>query len=354
MAQTVTLKTGEEMVIRTVEPPLGAYADQVGCWRDVREDLLGGALTEWLYTPYFVGEIGGEVVGSLSYYVATDRRDVGVIEFVATDERHRNKGIGSHLMQAAIDRFLEDDGKALYLCTTNPIAGHLYERHEFRYHLGDGMRYLAPGAEDFDDTRWVHCGEASVRDAHWGDLPSLSALYNHPEPKWLLKDPLTESFAETRYESHFVKLMRRIENGRGGFLVLENLTGAIVGASVFERIGTFYEQHVATMSFRVTPPYEMQAVGLLAGTIDRARALNIRTLQISVAACDTGMAELLVSAGYAEEARLKDRLRVDGGWMDVLVYSLTIEGEVPPYRAIDDYYGTRKAWQQERDRETAS
>lgn len=351
MTGTVTLKNGEEMCIRTVEPPLGEYADQVGCWREVREDLLGGALTEWLYTPYFVGEIENQVVGSLSYYVATDRRDVGVIEFVATDEHHRNKGIGSFLMKAAIERFRQDDGKALYLCTTNPIAGHLYERHGFRYHVGDGMRYLAPGADDFDQTRWVYGGTATVRDATWGDLPELSALYNHPEPGWLLKDPLTQTYAEMRYESHFVKLMRRIENGRGGYVVLENPMGVVVGAAAFERIGTFYEQHVATMSFRVIPAYRDEAQGLLRKAVERAGQMNIRTLQVEIATSDEDMAELAAQVGFMEEARLKDRLRGNAGWMDVLIYTKTIDCDAAPYRQIDDFYGTRKAWQRERLRE---
>ena len=348
MSEIVELRNGERLVVLTVEPPLGKYADKVGCWRDVRDDLLGGAFVDQLFTPYFIGEIDGEVVGSLSYYVATDRRGVGVIEFVATDENYRNKGIASILMKAAIERFLEDDGQALYLCTTNPIAGHLYERHGFTYHVGDGMRYLAQGAEAFDRERWVHQGEATVRDAHWGDLPALSALYNHPEPGWLLKDPLTESFAETRYESHFVKLLRRLEEGRGGFVVQENPTRVLVGAAAFERGQTFYDQHVAEMSFRVIPAYASAACELLERAIRKAGDIGVRTLQVSIAACDEDMAELAGTAGFAQEARLKDRLRVDDGWMDVLTYSRTVDGDVPPYRPIDDYYGTRKTWQHAR------
>ena len=348
MTDTATLKNGEEMCIRTMEPPLGAYADKVGCWREIREDLLGGAFAEWLYTPYFVGEIDGRVVGSLSYYVATDRRDVGVIEFVATDVNHRSKGIASFLMKTAIGRFRQDDGKALYLCTTNPIAGHLYERHGFDYYVGDGMRYLAPGAEDFDQTRWVYTGTARVRDATWGDLPELSALYNHPEPGWLLKDSLTQTFAGMRYESHFVKLMRRIEGGQGGYLVLENPSGQIVGAASFERAGTFYEQHVATLGFRVIPAYQTETHELLERVAEKAKAVSIRTLQIPITACDDDQAHWVEAVGFSEEARLKDRLRADEGWLDVLLYARTMEEDTLPYRPIDDYYGTRKTWQKER------
>ena len=96
--ETMQLKTGEQLVIKTMHPPLLDYASKVGCWGDIREELLGGELTESLFTPYFVGEIDGEVVGSMSYYTPTDTRDVGVVEFVQTAEAHRGKGVASTLM----------------------------------------------------------------------------------------------------------------------------------------------------------------------------------------------------------------------------------------------------------------
>ena len=42
-------------------PPLLKYAERVDCWADVREEVLGGQLSSWLFTPYFVGEIEGRV-----------------------------------------------------------------------------------------------------------------------------------------------------------------------------------------------------------------------------------------------------------------------------------------------------
>ena len=43
--ETVKLKTGEPLVISEVEPPLGRFADSVGCWWEaVEEDLLVGTL----------------------------------------------------------------------------------------------------------------------------------------------------------------------------------------------------------------------------------------------------------------------------------------------------------------------
>ncbi len=58
------LKSGETLVVSEVEPPLGAWAGKVGCWWEaVEEELLSGAFAPWLRSPYYIGEIGGQVAG---------------------------------------------------------------------------------------------------------------------------------------------------------------------------------------------------------------------------------------------------------------------------------------------------
>lgn len=345
--ETVRLRTDEQLVIKTLHPPLHDYVSKVGCWADLRDDLLNGKLTEWLFTPYFVGEIGGEVVGSMSYYTPTDTRDVGVVEFVRTEEEHRSKGIASALMDSLIRRFRADDGIALYLCTTNPIAGSLYEKHRFWYHLGDGMRYLAPDAGDFDQTYLAFYGPAQIRDATWADLPRASALYNHRGPRWLIKDYFTQTFRETRFESHFVRLMRQIEDRNGAFVVLENRKQRIVGTAVLKRFDTFHEQHIATLSFRVCPSYFEQGAELLTAAAEKAKALSIQGLQIYIADCDDDQKEMVKAAGFVEEVRLHNRLYDGENLMDMLVYTLWLP-DVAPLRSEEDYYGNRKVWQAER------
>ena len=345
--ETVRLKTGERLTIKTLHPPLHDYVSKVGCWTDIRDDLLNGKLTESLFTPYFIGEIDGEVVGSMSYYTPTDTRDVGVVEFVRTEEEHRSKGIASALMDCLIRRFRTDDGIALYLCTTNPIAGSLYEKHRFWYHVGDGMRYLAPNAGNFDQTYLAFYGTAHIRDATWADLPRASVLYNHREPQWLIKDYFTQTFRETRFESHFVKLMRQIENQNGAFVVLENREQRIVGTAVLKRFDTFHEQHIATLSFRVCPSYFNQAAEFLTAAAEKAKALSIQGLQIYIADCDNDQKETVKKIGFAEEARLHNRLYDGKNWLDMLVYTLWMP-DVTPSRSEEDYYGNRKSWQAER------
>ena len=347
--RSLKLRTGEDLTIRVLEPPLAGYDGKVDCWwTDIRHELLGGRLRPWLFTPYFVGEIGGEVAGYMSYHTPADSRDVGLVEFVRTSENHRQKGVASALLARLIAYFRADGGLALYLCTTNPHAGSLYEKHGFWYRIGDGMRYLTPDARDFDETYLTCCGEAQVRDATWGDLPRAAVLYNHPEPRWLIKDCLTRSFSETRFESHFVKLLKRIENQRGACVVLENPKRRVVGVAALERTDTFYEQHVATLSFRVHPGYFSQVPELLDAAAKRAAERAIGVLQVYVADCDDDQKELLKGAGFSEEARLRNRLRNGQAEVDLLVYTMSLPDPIRPLRGRGDYYGGRRPWQEDR------
>ena len=143
IAETTELRTGEELTIKILYPPLQDYADKVAFWwGDIRSELLEGQMAQWLSTPCFVGEIEGEVAGSMFCFTPANAGDVGLVEFVHTEDKHRRKGMASALLSRLIQRFRENGGLALYLCTSNPIAGDLYEKHGFWYNVGDGMRYL--------------------------------------------------------------------------------------------------------------------------------------------------------------------------------------------------------------------
>ena len=237
---------------------------------------------------------------------------------------------------------------ALYLCTSNPIAGKLYEKHGFWYYVGDGLRYLAPQAKDFDRTYLADCGPAHVRDVTWADVARISVLFNHPQPSWLIKDYLTRSFAETRFESHFVLLMKLIDKQNGVFLALENPLKRVVGAAVIVRKDTFPEQHMATMSFRVCPEYMKQAPDLLIAIKEKARELSIKILQIHLTDLDQDQKQLLTATGFKEEVRLKDRFYHENKLIDLIIYSFILPGEVRSSRQQGEYYGYQKSWQTER------
>lgn len=344
-ADKVTLRTGEHITVRVVSPPMGAYADQVGCWGHVRDDLLAGRMSDTLNIRYFVAEIGGEVVGSMGCYTPRETPSVGLVEFVETDERHRRKGIASILLGRLIAGFRSEGGRALLLCTTNPIAGSLYEKHGFWYTVGDGMMYVSPDAPAFPGEYLSHTGVARVREAEWGDLPGASLLYNNQEPDWLIKDYLTGSFRDTRFERHFTQLMRGSEGERGAVLALESPANTLVGLAAFHRLDSYYEQHVANLSFRVCPAYYEQADELLKQAVQRAADLSIETLQVRIADVDEDQKQFIRRAGFSETARLPGLLRDMDTCIDMLIYGHETGSTSHHKLGRGDYYGGRQHWQ---------
>ena len=343
--ERVKLGSGESMAVRVVDSPLGHYADKVGCWSHLRDDLLSGRMSDTLSVRYFIADIDGEVVGSMGCYTPRNTRDVGVVEFVETDERHRRKGIASTLLNRLIADFRSDGGGTLLLCTTNPIAGSLYEKHGFWYTVGDGMMYVSPDAQDFAYTYLSYAGKAKIREAVWGDLPRACLLFNNPEPDWLIKDYLTDSFRDTRFERHFTQLMCDSDGGLGAVFVLETPANRVVGLAAFHRLNTYYEQHVATLTFRVCPDYYPQAGDLLWHSLVRANELSIGIVQVHVADVDDDQKRLIRNAGFSETARLPGHFRDGDRSSDMLIYTHDIETSGNPIRGRGEYYGGRQPWQ---------
>lgn len=346
--ENVTLRNGERMQIERLVPPMDTFGGRVRTWEPLQDDLFSGALAETLYTPYFVGIIDGDYAGSLGYYVPVDTRDVGIVEFVATEDRHRRKGVADVLMGRMLQEFVANGGQALHLCTTNPVAGHLYENHGFWYRVGDGMRFTVAGADEFDATYLAFDGEPVVRDAVWGDLPRAAILYNMREPAWLLKEVLDDCLRDTRYEYHFARLKLRVENAQGAMLVLATPRNRVVGQTVFVRRDTFPQQHVATLSLRVTPAYMDHAVTLLRAAVDRAGEIGVSVLEFPIAATDEDLGDIASAAGFAEAARLPDRIRDGDAWVDLCLFELALDPPAAAFLESKTYYANRHPWHVER------
>ncbi len=347
-AQETPLRDGSTLAIEITEPPVSRSCDwnRLCWWPLIREEMMAGTLNRWMQAPHFIGRIDGRIAGTMCYYAPRDTRDVGALQFVSTEERFRRLGVASALVGALVRHFTAQGGRALYLCTTNPVAGRLYERHGFRFHAGDGMRYLAPDAEDFDDLWFAGGGATTIREAHWGDLARLCVLYNHPDPPWLIKDSLSASFRDTRYESHFVRVMRAADDGNGAFLVLEAPTARVVGAVAFRRFSTFCEQHVAELSFRVGRRHFDCVADLLDAAAERASALGIGQLALMVAAEDGEQRRLAESADFVEEARWPRRLRSGGRFTDLLIMLRALTPPATPSKPRESFYGERQPWQE--------
>src|SRR5262245_5326771 len=339
---TCRLGSGERMTITVLEPPLGPWADRIEFWwRDVRAAMVTGELAATSLDRFVVGRVEGGYVGSMCYATHRDRRDVAVLEMVWTSPAHRRKGVARALLRHTLADFRAIGGAAMYLCTTNPSAFALYASEGFRPLVGDGMRYLAPGHEEFDRSHFADAGAASVRAAVWGDLAGVAALYNQPAPDWLIKDYPRRVFQDVRYESHFIRVWKPSAEGRGAALVLENGARRVVGIASAVEVDSYAEQHVRTVDFWACPAYLGQVPELLARLVQASADGGAELLEARVAEVDAAKRELLEGAGFREEARLRERLRLGDERLDLCVYSRPFGRRRPPTHPPGAYYGGR-------------
>ena len=352
----VKLKTGDTLDIKVIEPPLTSYLPKLGygdlihwAWPEIKADILTGKMTKWLYMPYALGFINNTLVASMAYFTPRDTRDIGLIEFVETLPEHRRKGISSILLSTLIKHFEKQGGLALLLCTVNPIAGKLYENLGFWYTIGDGMHRINPKLstkiDNFNEWYFQNTGPASIREATWADLPRTSLLYNHPNPEWIIKDYLSESFNNTRYEYHFVKIFTQVQKSDGKFFLLESIEKKIVGSVILQRKHSFLEQHLGIISFRIVPSYYQQTLEILKHATNSAQNIGISVLESYVAASDSDQIKFLELAGFTLSSRLKKRLYDGVTWTDLLIYSIEEQYTNKNRKDKADFYGARRQWQ---------
>jgi ribosomal protein S18 acetylase RimI-like enzyme len=302
--------------------------------------------------PYALGFINNTLVASMAYFTPRNTRDIGLIEFVETLPEHRRKGISSILLSTLIKLFEKQGGLALLLCTGNPIAGKLYENHGFWYTIGDGMHRINPKLltkiDNFNEWYFQNTGHASIREATWADLPRVSLLYNHPNPEWIIKDYLSESFSNTRYEYHFVKIFTQVQKSDGKFFLLEANDQKIVGSVILQRKNSFLEQHSGIISFRIVPSYYQQALEMLTHVKNSAQNIGISILESHVAASDSDQFKFLELAGFKLNLRLKNRLYDGVTWTDLLIYTIEDQFTNKNRKDKSNFYGARQQWQIDR------
>jgi L-amino acid N-acyltransferase YncA len=210
------------------------------------------------------------------------------------------------------------------------------------------MRFLSDAGRDFDDAFSETQSDVVVRPAHWGDLPGVSALYNHPEPRWLVKDYANSCFADTRYERHFISSFRATEGGDGAFIVLEADGNRIVGAAALRRMETFHEQHVAVLDFRAAPGALRLGATLVQKTVDACDELRLGVAICHAGGNDTSKIGILEELGFVLEGTFRDRLRDEAGIHDLLCFCRHLRMASAPARPRESYYGEIKEWQRER------
>ena len=87
-----------------------------------------------------VAEERRRIIGFLHYIKHEDIIDGGLNTFITAfyvSPNHRKKGVGTHLLEKAIENSLEMGAVGVETSTIHRLAKKLYERHHFKQTLGD-------------------------------------------------------------------------------------------------------------------------------------------------------------------------------------------------------------------------
>lgn len=344
------LNNGETMVIKVMEPPIESpYISYDGLywWQDVRDKVFAGNYKASSLDRFFIGEIGHEFVGSVLCNSSAQTKSLGLVEFVWTEPQHRRKGIMTHLLDVLIKNFGHEGGKMLHLCTSNPAAAALYRNAGFVHHIGDGLRYLYPGNESFDETYLAYNGPATIREGNFGDMAGFAALHNNPSLDWFVHYyiPWFERrvFDSFRFEGHYRKFITDAEHGSGHVLVLENKLGRIVAGVGLSEAPSYYEQHVKVMNLACSPTYFAELHKLIAAAIAYAEKDGTEIIDVYVVDSELGKMKILKEVGFKEATRLKKHIKLPGGEnTDFVIYTRELNPARLHRKGHGEYYGGLK------------
>lgn len=327
----VTIKSKEELVIKKASPPDEGYQPKLlkffpytaSVWDEEKKRRFEGRLEGLSRDFFFVGEIGGELVGNAWYTVPEDMAEVATLGFVYTKPDRRRKGVATNLMEAALNDFFDKSGSpsAIYLNTglDNP-AHDIYAKFGFKDYntrMKDTvMRLARPSDREFDDEYFGWKGKAHIRKPHRGDLPRFEALFNRPG--WVVKDFTHGVLGNPPYERQFILTMNAVDSGFACSSVLENPKGRVVGCALltFHSKAEGWGMDWALLDFLVFPEYGNQGPELVEEMVRRSGGMVLR----SYAAVDD-RAKIVVLEGLGFRSEEETEMRVDGRDLPIRFYS---------------------------------
>ncbi len=298
-----------------------SVAESLYLKRCMRGDFAGSSLD-----PFFLGRIGGEIVGDVGCQVARGQPELGSLGWVFTKPEQRGKGISSRLTEFAVEWFERRGGLCMQLGTGNPIAHHVYEKYGFRDYNGHVMRRLSGGkdAEEFDQYLFANSGIPEVRRAEWGDASRVAALYAAPHP-WLIQDHQEGLFshptlATERYFSIFPSLMLRADRPGGSVYVMECSGHRLVGAAALLPQESECQAHVGRLDFLIRPNHLELGKELLQSALEEAARGGITTVLGYFASSDQEKMELAEQVGLRPTATLPAHLQIGDRQLDLRIY----------------------------------
>jgi len=336
------LGDGEVLTVKVATPPLSKRLVEVflktpelsATKRESRMRLFG-ALRNHSSDYFFVGELDGEIVGTLWYCTPATCREIAYMGEVTTHKRQRRKGVATGLLEVAIDSFRETGGRAIYITNLCPNAPHrVYRKLGFQAYGYGLITYggivrltLNERSEDFDRAYYEHDSNTSTRDVNWGDLPHFIALLSYPHP-WILRAYNFGLIGPGVFDElgrSFMNFMKTLKEGNI-CLVLGDSENRMVGTACTSSLHTRSQSHVKTVDFLVHPNYFAEAAELLKALVEKLSDGKAEKLQAYAAATDRSRTEILRLCGFKREATMPAQLLIGSKKIDLEIYSVILEG----------------------------
>jgi len=330
------LRDGANLVIKLATPPLPKRlidfllkTPELSATEHESRMRLFGALQGQSSDYFFIGEINGNIVGSVWYCTPAKCKEIAYMGEVFTEKEHRQKGIATNLLDVMIDFFRKNGGRVIYVTNLCPRAPHqIYRKMGFQPYgygqqsYGGIVRLTVDEApRDFDRDYYRYDPNVSIRSVDWGDLPHFIALLNYPHP-WTVR---AYNFGLIGYAVFdelgraFMSFMKTLKRGNI-CLVLEDSSHRAVGTAYSSSLQVAAQSHVRTADFLVHPNYFEEAPQLLEMLEDKLSDAKIEKLQVYASARDNSKIEILRFCEFEKEATLQSQLKIVNEKTDLEVY----------------------------------
>jgi len=174
----------------------------------------------------------------------------------------------------------------------------------------------------------------TVRQIKEGDVPGFRAALDS-----VCRERTFLAALEAPSEQRAAEFIRKnIERGYPQFVAEQE--GAIVGwCDAIPGDPTAGTAHVGRLGMGVVREFRGQGIGrrLLDATINRARAIGLEKIELSVYASNRPAIALYKKCGFFEEGRKKRGRFIDGAYDDVLLFALML---IEPNKSPDRMPGT--------------
>jgi len=131
--KSIRIRPAKQKDVSTIEGIIVEWQN----WKTPRKESIKRAVKN---KELLVADLKGELVGFIHYIMHEDIIDGGLNSFITcfyVAPRFRNKGIGSTLLNSAIEDALDKSAIGIETSTSNPDARRLYEKHHFRQFMGN-------------------------------------------------------------------------------------------------------------------------------------------------------------------------------------------------------------------------